>query len=313
MLAGVFGSRLVLRQRGCRRTRGNLLVAAILVMSCVSLDPVSTAVDSLAPGLDRLLINLMLFVVFLTTALFFSGRLPWTRRTVLFCPGVQVLVTVFAAIALTSCWALSEQGIPQYQEVLSKYTPSLHAAGYFYLAGNLQFAYCCIILSWSCFLEASCRADRLKCAFYLTSISSALMFFAGPFARVVALTTWWISGNKFILLGGVRLVVGSALQMGIIGFIVSLCIFGGAHLKVRQQEQQILQRKIERLNPLWEVLAAAAPGTKFYRRSRIERGVDFFLRDTRFWGLIHKGVILLICGSRHRRFCLDTGTAVCRA
>lgn len=247
-------------------------------MSLAALEEPAHVIDLFAPGLDRLLVNLSLFLVFLTTTLFFSAQSG--ERCLLLRPAVQASALLTAATGTTACWIASSVGIPDYPNFLGENSRGLTPVYLFYLTGNAYFLYCCAVLAWSGYRAAKRPAIQLRWAFYLASASSLAMLVGGPVPRIASLVVARLGG--FTVTEGLQHAEQLLLRTGIIGFLGSLCAFAARTFLAMQRQLRLMRQKIDCLTPLWEALSAAIPGVEFKRQGVLEGIADAILRDMRF-------------------------------
>ncbi len=266
------------------RPWGNALTTSLLTMFIASERVLGRALDGIAPGLRLLVFYLALVSFFLVALLFvldcrFSRSSMRTQKTPIH---QQVAAFLFTAVLLTVFWGASNGHLIQYPEILDEFSADLAPAYMFHVVANSYLGYSCVLLAINATGAARAVESAVRWVFYLASLASLAMLLGGPILRIPTLVVRWFSEGRSSVSVTLQSVGAILLEAGIAVFLGSLCALGLRVLYVLWREQKLIQRKVDRLHPAWEVLVAAIPDVAFRRRGRFSVIVDRLRRDLRF-------------------------------
>lgn len=280
VVAAILLARMFVTRVSRMRPWGNALAASLLAMLIASKRVSGWALDGVVPGLRLLVFYLALCFFFLVASLFFfdcSKR----RRGQLF-RHWQVAAFLSTAALLAACWGASESQLVQYPGVLDTFSMELAPVYLFHMVANLYLGYCCVFLIVNAALAARVVDESVRWIFCLASFGAFSMLVGGPILRIPSLVVHWAFGGRSSSLTALQDTGSILLQVGIVVFLGGLCALGFQVLRMLWREQRVIQKKIDRLYPVWEVLTSAIPDASFRRRGRFSPFVDRFRRDLRF-------------------------------
>ncbi|WP_371591280.1 MAB_1171c family putative transporter [Pseudonocardia sp. Ae356_Ps1] len=256
--------RLIVLMSDSGRTPGRIMVFLIFLSALVSnsfgLDPVVTAVDSIAPDISRLFLNIALICVFFSFIYFFSAQLA--SREVFFRTWLQTVVGLSTAGAMSACWIASPVGIPTFGKI-PLHDPGLTPVYLFYTLGGFYFGYACVLVVVLATRAARQANATQPWAFLTCAIGVGLAFLGGPLLRVTSILLQWASAGAIEVPLIIKTVGQATLNLGIVGYIAGLCAIGGRTLVIQLRMNADRRRRYRALQPLWSSLVEAFPSIQF--------------------------------------------------
>lgn len=247
---------------GTGRGPGRVMVFVLFLTSFLSntfgLPPVARALDGIADGLDRVLLNLALIAAFFNFIYFFAAQLP--RRELFIRTWFQGMLGVLAGAVMVTCAVVSPIGVPRYS-ALPDYGAT--AAFLFYVLGSVYFAYACVMVIWLGFRTAALPDVSQPWAFRTCAIGTTLVLLGGPVLRTTSILLRWSTAGAVTVPDWIEGTGQTVLTVGILGYVVGLCAIGARTLIAKTRVNIRLRRDYRVLRTLWTALHEAFPAIGF--------------------------------------------------